>query len=392
MLASRQPSLTSVRRDAWVEVDLGALESNLRVVRSWLQAGTSLMAVVKSDAYGHGATAVAPVLAAAGADAFGVASVDEGMQLRAAGIDKPVLILSPCPFWALANAVESGLDLTVTRLSELKDIGKIANQSGQPTRVHVKVDTGMHRLGGTPAEALEIAEAVSGDRTLVLAGFCSHVAAAEDRERTDEQNSRFRSALDALKDRQFSAEKVHLASGQAARHFPDTHYDMVRVGLYLYGLEPTAVSQVVTPALSVRARINHMHDIAAGDAVGYGLTWTAERPTRLASIPVGYADGVDRRLSNRMSGLINGKTVRQVGLISMDQMLFDVTDAPEAQPGDIITLVGSDHPGEPLSLASWASMLDTITYELACRLRVRLPRIYTRSKSSPAPPGNQASS
>lgn len=390
MLASRQPSLTSVRRDAWVEVDLGALTSNLRVVRSWLKAGTSLMAVVKSDAYGHGAPSVAPVLLAAGAHSLGVASVDEGMQLREAGIKAPVLILSPCPFWALGNAIDNDLDITVTHKSELADFGKAAKQSGKVARVHVKVDTGMHRLGGKTGEALEIVNAVANDKTLKLAGFFSHLAAADDQARTAEQNIRFQSVLKDLAASKARPGQVHLASGEAARRFPDTHYDMVRVGLYLYGLEPSVVSQVVTPALSIRARINHMQTIGEGESVGYSLTWTAARPTRLASIPVGYADGVDRRLSNRMCGLINGKQVRQVGLISMDQMLFDITDAPEAQPGDIITLIGWDNSTEPgvhrpqaLHLATWATMLDTITYELACRLRVRLPRIYTRAKQTP---------
>jgi len=180
---------------------------------------------------------------------------------------------------------------------------------------------------------------------------------------------------------------LHLASGEAARRFPDTHYDMVRVGLYLYGLEPAVVSNVVSPALSLRGRINHLQDIDAGESVGYGLTWTAPRRTRLASIPIGYADGVDRSLSNRMEGLCTGKRIKQVGRISMDQMLFDITDVPQAQIGDVITLIGSESGSvannaaqDRLHLADWASMLDTITYELACRLRVRLPKIYTRSR------------
>ncbi len=171
----------------------------------------------------------------------------------------------------------------------------------------------------------------------------------------------------------------HLASGDAARRFPETHYDMVRAGLILYGLEALEASKLVSPAMSVRARINHLSEIEAGESVGYGWTWTAKRRTRLASIPIGYADGVDRRLSNRLTALLLGKPIAQVGRISMDQMLFDITDVPEAQETDVITLIGAD--GEQkIELATWATMLDTITYELACRMRVRLPRIYTRHR------------
>jgi alanine racemase len=162
---------------------------------------------------------------------------------------------------------------------------------------------------------------------------------------------------------------------------------MVRVGLYTYGLEPRAVSDVVYPAMSVKGRINQIRKINEGDAVGYNLTWTSKRDTLVASIPIGYADGIDRRLSSKMKGLLMGREVQQIGLISMDQMLFDISDVPEAQEGDVVTLIGCDTQNgseAQLHLASWAEMLDTITYELACRLRVRMPRVYTRNLSMQA--------
>lgn len=154
---------------------------------------------------------------------------------------------------------------------------------------------------------------------------------------------------------------------------------MVRAGLNLYGLEARTISDVVKPAMAIRARINSLREIDPGETVGYNMTWTAKTRSRIASIPVGYADGIDRGLSNRMEGIIHGKRVKQAGLISMDQMLFDVTDVPESAPGDTLTLIGTD--GEQsIQLADWANMLDTITYELACRMRVRLPRIYTHGQ------------
>jgi alanine racemase len=387
MLASQQTSLTSLRRDAWVEVDLGALENNVKVIKSWIGENVRLMAVIKSDAYGHGAPGTAQVLAASGADWFGVASVDEGCQLRSAGIKQPILILSACPFWALSTALEADLSLTVTARSQLEDIEAVSKQLKKPAQVHIKVDTGMHRLGIAPDKFADLLSSIYASPSLELAGIFSHLAKADDAEFTELQNRNFQQVLTLVPPEKRKKLLVHLASSEATRRFPSTHHDMVRVGLYLYGLESEVVSDVVSPALSVRARINHLQDIQPGESVGYGLTWTAERPTRLASIPIGYADGVDRRLSNRMHGLLMGKRIKQVGRISMDQMLFDITDCPAAQEGDVITLIGSEAlannaNSDRLHLADWASMLDTITYELACRLRVRLPRIYTRSRGA----------
>lgn len=387
MLASRQPIVASVRRDAWVEIDLGAIEYNAGVVRSWLRPGTRMMAVVKGDGYGHGAIGVSELLVASGADWLGVASVDEGAQLRAAGISSPILLLSPSPAWAVTAAIESDLQLTITALSQVSDIADAAAKLQRIAKVHVKIDTGMHRLGVLPSKAIPLLEAISKHSQIKLKGIFSHLAKADDPEFTTAQNEVFKLVLADVKSAGFTPDTLHLASSDATRLFPYTHYDMVRPGLVLYGLESRAVSNVVKPALSVRGRINHMQDLQPGDSAGYNLTWTAQRPTRIASIPIGYADGVDRGLSNKIEGILQEKRIKQIGLISMDQMLFDITDVPEAQEGDVITLIGTEGkhasapPGEhphTLYLAHWANQLDTITYELACRLRARMPRIYTR--------------
>jgi alanine racemase len=392
MLASRQPSLISVRRDAWVEIDLAAFENNIAVVRSWLSPGCELMAVVKSDAYGHGAAQMGKVAAAAGADWLGVASVDEGCQLRAAGVSKPILILSPCPSWAMSTALESDLSVTVTMAAQVADLARAAERLGKRAHVQLKIDTGMHRLGVSPSDVMSVLSLIEAEKSLALTGLFSHLCSPDEEQATGGQLACFKEILSNLSASGKLPSLVHLASGEATRRFPDTHFNLARVGLYLYGLEPRVASQVVTPVMSVKARINHLQYVPAGECVGYGWTWCAERPTRLASIPIGYGDGVDRRLSNRMKGLLGGQQINQVGLISMDQMLFDVTDIPGACEGDVITLIGSDQSRTegggsqvtPLNLASWAAMLDTITYELACRMRVRLPRIYTRHKSAPA--------
>lgn len=387
MLASRQPIVASVRRDAWVEIDLGAIEYNVGVVRSWLKPGTRMMAVVKGDGYGHGAVGVSEVLVASGADWLGVASVDEGCQLRAAGISSPILLLSPAPAWALTTAIESDLQLTITAPSQIDDIVEVARRLQRIAKVHVKVDSGMHRLGVLPKNIISVFEKLTKHSEIKIKGLFSHLAKADDCDCTSMQNEVFQRVQADITQRGWRPDLVHLASSDATRLFAETHYDMVRPGLILYGLESRVVSKVVKPALSVRGRINHMQDIDEGQSVGYNLTWTAQRQTRIASIPIGYADGVDRGLSNNIEGILHDKRVRQIGLISMDQMLFDITDVPEAQEGDVITLIGTEAkhagvgPGEhehTLYLSHWANKLDTITYELACRLRARMPRIYTR--------------
>lgn len=407
MLPTRQANPTSIRRDAWLEVDLNAIEHNLKFLRSRIKPNIKgiseslaprLMAVVKSDGYGHGGASVAELLEASsdGSDWLGVASIDEGTQLRASGIKLPVLILSPTPSWAINTALENNLDITLTSEKQIRDVAACGK-----ARVHLKVDTGMHRLGVQFDKLEETLKLIRSLPSLQLVSVYSHLAMAANEEAVEAQNKLFSEAV-ALSKKYFADAFFHLASSEATA-FPQVHYDLVRVGLYLYGLQPNTVSPTLPlrPALAVRARINHINTIATGQSVGYSWTWTAQRETQLASIPIGYADGVDRKLSNCMQGLLMGKKVNQVGRISMDQMLFDITNVPEAQEGDVITLIGSDTEStkestkvttkEPakdsgdgsnttLTLSQWAETLDTITYELACRLRTRLPRVYTRTR------------
>ncbi|MBZ0186956.1 MAG: alanine racemase [Candidatus Obscuribacterales bacterium] len=395
MVSSRQSSQSSFLRDAWVEVDLAAIEHNVAVVNSWIKRPVNacrLMAVVKSDAYGHGAPSVAEVLSASGADCFGVASVDEGSQLRASGIEKKIVILSPAPFWALENAIANKLDLTITSLKQAQALDIAARKADKQASVHIKVDSGMHRLGIDPRALNEILDFIDSAKALELQSVFSHLAKAGDRQASLAQFDVFSPLMETIRNSsKYKALPFHLASSEATRSIPDIHLDMVRVGLYLYGLEPRSTANDLKPAMSVRGRINHIGSLPEGESAGYNGTWTATRPSRLASIPIGYADGVDRRLSNQMAGTIFGKSIKQVGLISMDQMMFDITDLPEAEEGDVITLIGpgeKKHAGKSpdssssLKLCDWASSLDTITYELACRLRARLPRIYTRPRPS----------
>lgn len=366
-----------MQRDAWAQVNLNAVEYNLRLIKSWLNPKTKLMTVVKSDAYGHGASGLSQVLAESGADYFGVASVDEGCQLRQTGIKKPILILSPCPGWALKTAIENNLELTITSALQLDELKEYLTRFKQTATIHIKVDTGMHRLGIQPNKCLDLILKAAEHKQIRVQGLFSHLAMADDQETSFAQNKIFTEVINQVKKAKLAPPLLHLASGEAARRFPELHYDMVRIGLYIYGLEPRTKSADLKPAMSVRARINQIQTLPANEGVGYGHTWESPMESRLASIPIGYADGIDRRLSNNMIGLLHGKPINQVGRISMDQMLFDISKVSQAQEGDVITLIGNDE-NKRLDLSAWAQELDTITYELACRLRARLPRIYTR--------------
>jgi alanine racemase len=381
-------------RDAWVEIDLGSLEKNIEIIKGWLldsrdeKNTCGLMGIVKADAYGHGAIAVAEVLQAKGVEWLGVASVGEGRQLRGAGIDLPILILGPCPGRSILTAIENNLDLAVTSLAQLKEIARQTDEKNKICRIQLKIDTGMHRLGFQPDCLSEVFRILDSGPQLKLIGVFSHLAKADDVATTTRQDVIFKRALKMFEEANHKPQFVHLASSEAVRHFPFVRYDMVRMGINLYGLEPKTISADLMPVMAVRGRINQLNYIEKGESIGYGLTWRAERKTLLASVPIGYADGIDRRLSNCMKGLINGKFIDQVGRISMDQMLFDVTEIEDVEEGNVVTLIGSqyygnrqnvDEPRPSISLADWSTLLNTITYELACRLKLRLTYVFSRT-------------
>jgi alanine racemase len=400
MVTSHQTAVLPSRRDAWVEIDLDAVRSNLELIKNWVSPtgkeiasgamSCQLMGVVKSDAYGHGAARISEILIAGGATWLAVASVDEGVELRAIHPAVPILVLSPTPDQALTVALQHKLDITVTSTRAIQKVAEVARTLELSARVHLKVDSGMHRLGSPPDEAASMVEEIRGFKNLELISVFSHLAKAGEYAATTRQQEVFANILQTIRYADVVSETgenahmatrrsnflSHIASSEAARLFPSTRHDLVRIGINLYGLESRSISDELTPVMAVRGRINQIINIPAGDSVGYGFTWTAERPTRLANIPIGYADGVDRKLSNRISALCLGQVVRQVGTISMDMMIFDITDLPEAREGDVVTLIGKDGQSQRF-LADWALILDTITYELACRLRLRLPRTFT---------------
>lgn len=367
-------------RGAWLGVDLVGVAENVRAIRSALGPDVRLMAVVKADGYGHGAGAVAEACLQNGATALGVATVEEGVRLRRSGHTAPILILGIIPDAAYALALEHSLQLTVSSGRQIQVVEGVAKGLGKPAELHLKVNTGMTRVGCESHEAGALVQYILHAADLRLVGLCSHLATADSSEEVDarRQIERFSTLASRLKSG-VPGLICHLANSGAALHLPESHFDMVRVGLALYGHSPRPLegSPVrLTPVVSVRARISQVKDVPQNTRVGYGLNWASEQATRLALVPVGYGDGLPRALSNCGQALVRGKICPMVGVISMDQTVLDVGRVP-VEPGEEVVLLGGQG-DEAIDAASWAEASGTITYEILCGLGQRLPRVYYR--------------
>lgn len=362
---------------AWVEVDLEAIRHNITAIRRLLKPSTQFMSVVKADGYGHGAVAVARTALSAGASWLAVATVEEGISLRRGGIKAPILLFGPTIYKEEIDALaEHRLQPTVCSLDQAR---RLSEAELGPIPIHLKVDTGMSRLGVSCQEAQELLGAIRVLPNVSVASLYSHLAAADavDPTTTSEQFARFAQLVDTLQRQGLRPPLVHLANSAGTLTFPDTHFDMVRIGLAQYGLYPSSHLQAVVtlrPALALKAKIIFVKTVPPGTGVSYGHTFRTARRTRLATISIGYGDGISRALSNRIDFLVRGRRARQVGTITMDQCVIDITDVPEAFDGDVATLLGRDGE-ERMSIAEWAERLGTIPYEILTALSPRLPRI-----------------
>lgn len=368
------------QRWAWVDVDLAAVAHNVRALKSRTAPGTRFMAVVKADGYGHGAVAVARAAIEAGADRLGVATIEEAVELRDAGIEAPVHLLSEPPPSSAPLVVEFGLIPTITTRAFAEELGSVASALGARTVVHLKVDTGMNRIGVRIEDAPEFAATLALMPGLHLEGVFTHFATADvpgDWE-YQAQLSRLREVVAQLRDEGVVPEIVHSANSAATILDPESHLGMVRCGISLYGLHPAPSTRDLIdlrPAMSLRARVSLVKRIGLGEGVSYGLTWRAIAPTTIATLPLGYADGVHRVLSNRMDALIGGVRCAQVGRICMDQLMVEVARGVEVREGDEAVLVGAQG-AERISMDDLATAAGTINYELACAFGMRLPRRY----------------
>jgi alanine racemase len=358
-------------RPTRAEVDPEAIGHNVRVVAD--ACATPVCAVVKADGYGHGAVVAARAALDAGAVHLAVALVEEGVALRSAGIDAPILVLSEVHPAALPAACAAGLTPTVC-----SPAGVAAAAAAGVPAVHLKVDTGMHRMGCAPAEVVPLARAVLG-AGIGLGGVWTHCAVADDPAEpfTGVQIARFAAALGALEAAGIDPGIRHAANSAAALVHPAARYDLVRVGIALYGVDPSAAvagTVPLRPALRLCSEVSAVRRIDAGEGVSYGLRWRAASPTTIATVPIGYADGVRRDLGLRGGVVLHGGCRRPVaGVVTMDQLLFDAGDAPVAV-GDEVVLLGRQG-SEERTAAEVAAELDTIPYEVLTSLGPRIPRV-----------------
>jgi alanine racemase len=363
-------------------VDLGAIEHNVRVLRE--HAGPAqLMAVVKADGYGHGATRVARAALAAGAAELGVATVDEALALRADGITAPVLAWLHPPGLDFAPALLADVEIAVSSVRQLDELLDAVRRTGRAATVTVKVDTGLNRNGVAPAlypsMLTALRQAVAED-AIRLRGLMSHMVYADqpDNSINDVQAQRFSEMLAQARDQGVRFEIAHLSNSSATMSRPDLAFDMVRPGIALYGLSP--VPQLgdmgLIPAMTVKCAVALVKSIRAGEGVSYGHTWIAERDTTVALMPIGYADGVFRSLGGRLDVLINGRRRPGVGRICMDQFLVDLGPGQiDVAEGDEAILFGPGSRGEPTA-QEWADLLGTIHYEVVTSPRGRITRTY----------------
>jgi len=377
-------------RPVWTEVSLKAITGNLRVVRRHIGPKPEILAVVKSNAYGLGAVPVAKAHEKAGANRFGVTCGNEGIELRESGIRKPILVLTG--FWPGEEKrfIKNRLTPTVTRLDDVRLLERAAKSSRElrsPFRFHLKINTGMNRLGISPSEIEAFARILADCRHIQLEGTFTHFASAEDfsARQTDDQEALFKQCLDHMRALGVSPGIVHMANSGAICARPSTWADMIRPGAILYGYyqsfdPPDKGKEVrdklpIEPSLSMRARIITLRDLPPGQPVGYGARFTTARPSRIAVINAGYADGILRARTNRGCVLVRGRRVPLVGTISMDLTTLDVTDVPDVALGDIVTIYGRDGNAE-IRVSDVAHEIGTVTSELLCALGRRVPRYY----------------
>ena len=372
-------------RPTWAEIDLDALASNFRAVRARVGAGVRVMGVVKADAYGHGAAECARRLEAEGADWFGVATPEEGFALRRAGVSRPVLSFGG--FWEgqAAACLARGVVPVVYRLDMAEALCAAAREAGVVAEIHVKVDTGMGRLGVRHDEAAEFAERLSGVASVRVGGLLTHFAAADEPGRdcfTEDQLRRFREAVAAFRSRGFNPTYEHMANSAAALAHPETRGNLVRPGGVLYGLwrdvlPPLADAPELRPVMSLRTRVTLLKRVHAGETLGYGCTYEAAREMTVATVPAGYADGYARALSNRGRVIIRGEYAPVVGRVSMDLTLLDVTGIEGVRVGERVTMLGADG-GLLLPAEDLARTAGTLSYEITCGVSARVPRRHTQ--------------
>lgn len=365
----------------WAEIDLGAVRRNVERLKGLLRPGIKLLAVVKANGYGHGDREVALAAVSGGADWLGVARVEEGAALRAAGISNPILLLAEPSHAAVGKAI--GLDLIPTLYWEptARLFSEHAARAGKRIPIHMKVDTGMHRYGVAVDRALSFFKTLRDMDGLAVEGVWSHFAVAEDvlNPYTQKQYESFRGFLEELGGESEGLIK-HMANSAATLTFPDAHLDMVRCGIAVYGIHPSPDLKDrlgLEPVMSIKSRVGYVKQVGPDRSISYGQRYSTSKETTIATIPCGYADGLSRALTNTGQVLIRGRRYRISGTVTMDHFMVDAGDG-DVKAGDEAVILGTQD-GEAIAAQEIADHLDTIPYEIVCAVSARVPRIYVES-------------
>ena len=364
-------------RPAWTEIDLGKLRRNLQLIRGDLPKNVRLMAVVKDEAYGHGALDVAKVALEEGAWGFGLSTLEEAMTLRDAGITAPLLLLGERQEPELEWCVAHDLTVCVNEPHTVKALAKVASQFNKRMPVHLKVHTGMSRYGVRWDEALPLVEKILAENSLQLEGVMTHFAQSDETDKTfaDLQFARFHEVLRGLEEKRVPVKYRHACNSGGFLDLPQAHLDMVRVGILLYGVFPSQVCRRIDgiePVMSVKAKVAAIQKLKPGEVVGYGMRYTAPAERRIAVLPIGYGDGFPR-VRNEGAALIRGKRAPLVGGIAMDALMVDITDIPDAQMWDEAVLMGRQG-AEEITVRDVAALKKSVTYDVLTNWRLRLRR------------------
>lgn len=375
----------------WAEINLDNAEHNFKVIRKNISDKTKMCCVIKADAYGHGAIELAKLYESAGADFFAVSNLEEALELRYGGSTLPILILGYTPASYAKELAENNISQAVLSLEYAKELSKSAVSLGVTVRVHLTIDTGMSRIGimcqdierdDAAGQAFEVFN-LGG---LEVEGIFTHFAVSDEKEEgrsyTEHQLGCFNYLVGTLKEKGVDTDKIicHCSNSAAIMDYPQAHIDMVRAGIILYGLAPSGKLKGqldLKPAMEIKSVVAHIKYIEKGTDVSYGRTFTADKRMKIATVPIGYADGYIRNLAKDAFMIVNGKKAKVVGRICMDQCMIDVTDIDNIEVGDVVTVIGKDG-GEEISTDDVAAWTGTINYEVVCLVGKRVPRVYIK--------------
>lgn len=362
-------------------INLDTICNNIDEVRRNINDNTKIMAVIKADGYGHGAVALATVLKDK-VDAYGIAIIEEGIELRLAGFEKPILILGFTPHQQYEDLLKYDISQTVFQYDMAKRLSDIAVSLGKQVKIHIKIDTGMTRIGFKDTdESIQIIKEISKLPNLIIEGLFTHFACADESDKTSvrKQLSRFLVFADKLEKEGIHIPVKHVSNSASIIDLPEANLDMVRSGIVTYGMYPSDEvnknSLMLQPALTLKSNVVYVKEVEAGTGISYNSTYITEHDSVIATIPVGYADGYPRQLSSKGRVLIHGKSAPIVGRVCMDQFMVDVTNIPDVKEGDMVTLIGQDG-DESISIEEVANLVGSFNYELVCDIGKRVPRVY----------------